>query len=462
MKNLVKKIIVLTYLIIFLFSFLISFNKSFAQTPKYTVKIETNSSTVEPGKSIPVMVSFTYNSGSSLHFLSGEIRLNINNGGLKSEYFISSEKCSIPIVEKGKTFQCPTITFNSSVEKIHTISGELYNIGGVKLDSDNTNVAIKVEKTTLNCTSPQVPNETKTACIVPAINTDTTYTMLAPLPGLEGTIDTVDACPFGKYLNIIIKLIMGISAVLAMIMITMGGIQYITSDLVSNKEAGRETISHAILGLIMMLGAFLILNTVNPKLLNACLKIPTVTINVSPEQEQIIKNREGLGKCEVITDVNSPCHPSKLAAFSGTSSATEPFNTRAAQASAICQLESHGDPSSPVGNSPSAILDKCSDNKPFSFGLFQINAAAHRNNIPACKDAFEIPIGAGSSQGDCLEKDKNSGYCAKWSCKTIEPAYTACQNYLINPVNNIQFAATSTSLNRWTSWTTYNSCRGKF
>jgi hypothetical protein len=185
------------------------------------------------------------------------------------------------------------VSFNSSIEKTFFISAFLHdntyeldisdNKINSRINSNNIGASIKVEKTTLNCTSPQVPNETKTACIVPVVNTDTTYTMLAPLPGLEGTINTVDDCPFGKYLNIIIKLIMGISAVLAMVMITMGGIQYITSDLVSNKEAGRETITHAILGLVMMLGAFLILNTVNPKLLNACLKMPTVTINISPD-----------------------------------------------------------------------------------------------------------------------------------------------------------------------------------
>ena len=57
-----------------------------------------------------------------------------------------------------------------------------------------------------------------------------------------------------------------------------------TSEVISGKEAGKETITHAILGLLLALGAFLILNTINPKLLSACLdKLPMATITISPD-----------------------------------------------------------------------------------------------------------------------------------------------------------------------------------
>ena len=112
--------------------------------------------------------------------------------------------------------------------------------------------------------------------------TDTIYEPLVELPGIPSSIDTAPSagnpCPFGDYLNVMIKLIIGIAAVLAMVMITMGGIEYLTSELISGKAAGKETIEHAILGLLIALGAWLILNTINPKLLDACLKIPMATI----------------------------------------------------------------------------------------------------------------------------------------------------------------------------------------
>ena len=119
----------------------------------------------------------------------------------------------------------------------------------------------------------------------PPVNTETMYKLLAPLPLLDATIDTkaseANPCPFGKYLNILIKLFFGICGVLAVVMIVMGGIQYMTSDLVSSKEAGKESIRNAILGLLLGLGAWLILNTINPDLLNSCLNsIPPVEITI--------------------------------------------------------------------------------------------------------------------------------------------------------------------------------------
>ena len=446
MKNLFKKTIVLTYLITFLFSFLIPFNQSLAQTYEYTLKVNIASS-IAPGVStmIVAVVNPAFASGGTVVFYSTSP---------SSEYYLSQKTCKIPV----NGTQC-SVSFNSSIEKTFFINAFLHddtyeldisdNKINSRINSNNIGASIKVEKTTLNCPPSQVPNEAKTACIVPVVNTDTTYTMLAPLPGLEGTINTVDDCPFGKYLNIIIKLIMGISAVLAMVMITMGGIQYITSDLVSNKEAGKETITHAILGLVMMLGAFLILNTVNPKLLNACLKMPTVTIEISPEET--IRNRTGGGVCAPITDSNKLCYTENLAKiFKESSTSSAPFNTIAAQASAICSLESRSEANTTSG------VDKCSDGKAFSFGLFQINGSAHRNEIPKCTGAFIIPTGHGASQGNRIPNSYS------WTCNTHEPEYSECKKYLLDPNNNINYAYELYKKNRWSDWTTYNSCRSKF
>ena len=51
-------------------------------------------------------------------------------------------------------------------------------------------------------------------------------------------------------------------------MIVMGGMEYMTSELVHSKEAGKEKIVHALLGLVIALGAWALLNTINPNLLN--------------------------------------------------------------------------------------------------------------------------------------------------------------------------------------------------
>jgi hypothetical protein len=292
---------------------------------------------------------------------------------------------------------------------------------------------------------------------------DPNYHFLAPLPGMGPTFDPTQANNLGAYLNIMINLFIGICAVLAVIMIVVGGIEYMTTELISSKEEGKKRIMGAIYGLILALGAWTLLYQINPDLLNTDLtNLKNVTVTVTLDQQRIIDARSGKGNCAVVTDPNSACFPDKLKNdFTGTRNNAAPFNTLAAQASAICQLESNAVSNTPIGKSPNTFLDKCSDDKPFSFGLFQINAIAHRANIPACANAFEIPTGDGQSQGNCLKRDEKSGYCMQWSCKTKEPAYTACQNYLTNPINNIKYAS-SPKLSRWSSWTTYNSCKSKF
>ncbi len=128
----------------------------------------------------------------------------------------------------------------------------------------------------------------------PPKDTDTSYTLLAPLPGLGlgdnkpfETDNKKNPCAFGNYLNIMIKLIIGICAVLAMVMIVMGGIEYMTSELVSTKEQGKDTITNAILGLVIALGVFVILNTLNPDLLKLCLdNMQPATITMLSEEDQ--------------------------------------------------------------------------------------------------------------------------------------------------------------------------------
>ena len=129
---------------------------------------------------------------------------------------------------------------------------------------------------------------------------DDQYQFLAPLPCDNGTAGCVNGklttfdptsgsdgknAALGKYLNLMIKLIIGIAAVLAVVMIVVGGIEYMTSELISGKEAGRERITQAILGLLVALGAYALLNTINPSLLKSDLDIPGVTVKVDLEAD---------------------------------------------------------------------------------------------------------------------------------------------------------------------------------
>ncbi|MDQ5954394.1 MAG: hypothetical protein QG583_322 [Patescibacteria group bacterium] len=113
------------------------------------------------------------------------------------------------------------------------------------------------------------------------ITSDTTYTLLAPI-GEFTTFDVKDGkCPFGRYMNLMISIFMGIAAVLAMLMIIIGGLEYMTNELASAKESGKHKITQAVLGLLLALAAYLILNTINPNLLNLCFHIEEAKIYIT-------------------------------------------------------------------------------------------------------------------------------------------------------------------------------------
>jgi hypothetical protein len=51
-------------------------------------------------------------------------------------------------------------------------------------------------------------------------------------------------------------------------MILLGGVQYMTSEAMGSKEAGKEKIKNALWGLRLAIISWLILSTINPDLLN--------------------------------------------------------------------------------------------------------------------------------------------------------------------------------------------------
>lgn len=318
-SNIFKKIIILTYLVIFLFGLFIPFNQSFAQTKP--LFISTGDGDFSSGKTITITayndskfslqtVSFKSTPESGTFTPSS---CETNGKSSQEAYFY----CSVTFTSKGGTFKISATTGT-------VVSNEITITNGTYVPActpPQTSVAGV-------CTDPPPP---------PPVNTETTYTPLAGLPGLpadkafqtdpgcqrdtNGNIipgSCTNPCPFGNYLNIIIKLVIGIAAVLAMVMIVMGGIEYMTSELVSGKEAGKETITHAILGLLIALGAFLILNTINPQLLNACLdKLPIATIEIGGDTDMpTVFNKNSLPS-GIVCSGNKSNIPNIVKSFSG-------------------------------------------------------------------------------------------------------------------------------------------------
>lgn len=99
----------------------------------------------------------------------------------------------------------------------------------------------------------------------PAPATQLTYTPLEPLPGGFQGVQTGN---IGPYVVSIFQLLMVIGAFLAVGALVVGGITYMVSEVVDKKSEAKQRIRAALWGLLLLLGAFLILNTINPQLVN--------------------------------------------------------------------------------------------------------------------------------------------------------------------------------------------------
>lgn len=102
------------------------------------------------------------------------------------------------------------------------------------------------------------------------------YTLLAPLP-LSGPGSQVEKTSATTYLEGMFKLLIGVAGALAVVMIIVGGIKYMSSDAIGGKSEAKETIQNAIWGLILAIGAWLILNTINPDLVKFNLNLDKIT-----------------------------------------------------------------------------------------------------------------------------------------------------------------------------------------
>lgn len=100
----------------------------------------------------------------------------------------------------------------------------------------------------------------------------TDYSVLAPLPGIGDT--GAGTSNLNSYLPAAFRLTVGIAIALAFIFITIGGITYATSDSLTGKQDGRNYIENAILGLLLVIGSYVILYTINPQILNLSIVIP--------------------------------------------------------------------------------------------------------------------------------------------------------------------------------------------
>lgn len=71
-----------------------------------------------------------------------------------------------------------------------------------------------------------------------------------------------------QFFNTLFKTAIVVGAMLAVLRLGYAGFVYMTTDVMSQKQTARSIISNAVLGLILLLAVWLILNQINPDILN--------------------------------------------------------------------------------------------------------------------------------------------------------------------------------------------------
>jgi len=123
------------------------------------------------------------------------------------------------------------------------------------------------------------------------------YRLLAPFPGLAVLLDPElcmemlregkkvpsicseeDPSSFNGFLNYFFKLLIGLAAVLLVLRIIFEGYKYITTDIPFMKTNAKSNLLQALLGLGLALSAYLILNTINPKLVENTITIRGINL----------------------------------------------------------------------------------------------------------------------------------------------------------------------------------------
>jgi hypothetical protein len=238
-----------------------------------------------------------------------------------------------------------------------------------------------------------------------------------------------------------------IGGVLAFGVVVYGGVKYMASaGNPSGQSDAKEWIEAALLGLLLLVGAYFILSVINPQLLN--LNLPSLTpVDISsivvPGNPPGSTN--GPSSCSIPT--SGQCTTANLQ--------NTCMGSNAAAAAKICSAES--------SNNPLAPGDLSTTGQPVSIGLFQINLTAH--NIPhtgpeanvSCTQAFDH---SWHLPGKCSTKYPTQ--CGPSTIKTdpqSQELYKECAAAARNVQSNIAEACTlSNNGKTWNAWSTHTKC----
>ncbi len=121
-----------------------------------------------------------------------------------------------------------------------------------------------------------------------------TYVPLEPINGLPGcygpnppsTCKNASTGSFASLIPATFKILIGGGAIIAVVMIVLGALTYMFSDVVGNKTKALSRIRNAMWAVVLLVSSYLILNTINPDLTKLSLTLNTSgNFNTSPSAQ---------------------------------------------------------------------------------------------------------------------------------------------------------------------------------
>src|SRR3989338_1798208 len=106
----------------------------------------------------------------------------------------------------------------------------------------------------------------------------TEYTLLAPIPLQGAGGNPTEKTNAVQYITGLFRLIIGLAGALAVVMLIFAGIKYMSTDAFSGKNEAKEIIENALWGLGLVIASWLILYTINPKLVEINFNIEKLPI----------------------------------------------------------------------------------------------------------------------------------------------------------------------------------------
>ncbi len=93
--------------------------------------------------------------------------------------------------------------------------------------------------------------------------------------GLTGASIGTSQNDLGTFINNAFKITLSLGAILAVLRIAWAGYQYMSSDAWGEKSHAKEILGDVVIGLLLLLGAYLILYQINPDIMNLQIKYVT-------------------------------------------------------------------------------------------------------------------------------------------------------------------------------------------